>query len=187
MTTACVFEEPITGEWNGRRLSFESEVLAPIDMLFRFALHLTANRADADDLVQETLLKAYQAWDSYERGTNVQGWLVTILRRRFINSYRRDQRRRELVETNPAELEEKVGTAPLDDAVDGEIVRAIDALPLPFREAVVLRDIEGLAYDEIASALELPAGTVKSRLFRAREILKERLHDYAVSVGLIPR
>ena len=186
MTTSLAFEEPITGEWDARRLSFEAEALIHVDALFRVALRFVGNAADADDLVQDTLFRAYQAWDQFQRGTNAKGWLITILRHVFINEYRRDARRRQILEAAPTQPEH-ARVRYLDDLVDDEVMRAIDALPLPYREVVVLRDIEDLHYDEIADLLGVPVGTVKSRLFRAREVLQEKLLDYALSTGLIKR
>ena len=186
MTTALAFEEPITGEWDARRLSFEAEALNHVDALFRVALRFVGNAADADDLVQDTLFRAYQAWDQYELGTNAKGWLITILRHVFINEYRRERRRREILQTAPAETEHAT-VRYMDDVVDDEVLRAIDALPLPYREVVVLRDMEDLHYEEIATMLGVPVGTVKSRLFRAREMLQEKLLEYAIRTGVIKR
>ena len=186
MTTSFAFEEPITGEWDARRLSFEAEALTHVDALFRVALRFVGNAADADDLVQDTLFRAYQAWEQFAPGTNAKGWLITILRNVFINEYRRDARRRQILDA-AALPTEHASVRYFDELVDDEVVRAIDALPLPYREVVVLRDIEDLHYDEIATLLGVPVGTVKSRLFRARERLQEKLLDYAVSTGLIKR
>jgi RNA polymerase sigma-70 factor, ECF subfamily len=187
VTSSLAFEEPITGEWDARRLSFEAEALVHLDALFRVALRFVRNAADADDLVQDTLFRAYQAWDQYKQGTNAKGWLITILRHGFINEYRRNARRRQLLDREGAAPPEHSTVRFLDDLVDDEVLRAIDTLPLPYREVVVLRDIEDLHYDEIATMLGVPVGTVKSRLFRARELLQEKLLDYAVSTGLIKR
>jgi RNA polymerase sigma factor (sigma-70 family) len=187
VTSSLAFEEPITGEWDARRLSFEAEALEHVDALFRVALRFVGNAADADDLVQDTLFRAYQAWDQYERGTNAKGWLITILRHVFINEYRRNVRRREILETQGDREPEHSAIRYLDDLVDDEVLLAIDSLPLTYREVVMLRDLEDLHYDEIATMLGVPVGTVKSRLFRAREMLKEKLLDYAVSTGMIKR
>lgn len=185
MTSSLAFEEPITGEWDARRLSFEAEALTHLDALFRVALRFVGNAADADDLVQDTLFRAYQAWDQYKLGTNAKGWLITILRNVFINEYRRNQRRREILDSGHPGPAENPTVRYFDDLVDEEVTRAIDALPLPYREVIVLRDVEELHYEEIATMLGVPVGTVKSRLFRAREMLQDRLRDYAVSTGLI--
>src|SRR6059036_1350431 len=176
-----------------KRASFEREALVHLDALYRVALRLTGNAADADDLVQETMLKAYRAWDQYEKGTNAKGWLLTILRNAFINEYRRRTRHPETVDLDTIEPysvfpelqdEDPQGTF-FDRIVDDEVLRAIDQLPEQFREAVVLSDVEGLSYEEIARVLDVPVGTVKSRLFRARRLLQGKLYEYAVGMGYI--
>ena len=176
-----------------RRASFEQEALIHLDALHRVATRLTGNTSDADDLVQETMLKAYRAWDQYQRGTNAKGWLLTILRHSFINEYRRRTRHPETVDLDAIEpfavfdgvQEEDPQGKFFDHIVDDEVLRAIDKLPEQFREAVVLSDVEGMSYEEIARILEVPIGTVKSRLFRARKLLQAKLYEYAVSMGYI--
>src|SRR5881392_2529247 len=176
-----------------KRASFEREALVHLDSLYRVALRLTGNPAEADDLVQETMLKAYRAWHQFERGTNAKGWLLTILRHAFINEYRRRTRHPETVDIDAIEPfsvfkelqdEDPQGTF-FDRIVDDEVLRAIDLLPEQFRETVVLSDVEGMSYEEIARILEVPVGTVKSRLFRARRLLQQKLYDYAVGMGYI--
>ena len=176
-----------------KREGFEREALVHLDTLYRVALRLTGNPADADDLVQETMLKAYRAWDQYEKGTNAKGWLLTILRNSFINEYRRRSRHPETVDVDTIEpfavlseeQEEDAHTRFFDQIVDEEVQRAIDGLPEAFREALVLSDVEGMGYQEIAGILGVPVGTVKSRLFRARQLLKKKLYEYAVEMGYI--
>ena len=176
-----------------KRASFEREALVHLDALYRVALRLTANPSDADDLVQETMLKAYRAWDQYEKGTNAKGWLLTILRHAFINEYRRRTRHPENVDLDTIEPFAVFGEIQDDDPqgaffdkiVDDEVLKAIDQLPETFRETLVLSDVEGMSYQEIAKILEIPVGTVKSRLFRARQALQGKLYDYAVSNGYI--
>ena len=176
-----------------KRASFEREALVHLDTLYRVALRLTGNASDADDLVQETMLKAYRAWDQYEKGTNAKGWLLTILRHAFINEYRRRTRHPETVDLDTIEpfavfgeiQEEDPQGAFFDRIVDDEVLRAIDALPEAFRETLVLSDVEGMSYQEIGKILEIPVGTVKSRLFRARQLLQAKLYDYAVNMGYI--
>ncbi len=185
MTSSLAFDEPISGEWDARRLSFESEVLTHLDALFRVALRFVGNAADAEDLVQDTVFRAYQAWDQYKLGTNAKGWLITILRNVFISEYRRNQRRREILDTDHPGPPAHSTVRFFDDLVDEEVTHAIDSLSLAYREVIVLRDIEDLHYEEIAAMLGVPIGTVKSRLFRAREMLQDKLRDYAVSTGLI--
>jgi RNA polymerase sigma-70 factor, ECF subfamily len=176
-----------------KRASFEREALVHLDSLYRVALRLTGNAAEADDLVQETMLKAYRAWHQFQQGTNAKGWLLTILRHAFINEYRRRTRHPETVDVDAIEpfsvFEEVQDDDPqgtfFDRIVDDEVLKAIDQLPEQFREAVVLSDVEGLSYEEIARILEVPVGTVKSRLFRARRQLQHKLYDYAVGMGYI--
>jgi len=176
-----------------KRASFEREALVHLDALYRVALRLTGNPSDADDLVQETMLKAYRAWHQYQPGTNAKGWLLTILRHAFINEYRRRRRHPETVDLDAIEpfavLDERQDDDPqgqfFDKIVDDEVLRAIDALPEQFREAVVLSDVEGMSYEEVARILDVPIGTVKSRLFRGRRLLQAKLYEYAVSMGYI--
>jgi len=178
---------------DAKRESFEREALVHLDALYRVALRLTGNAADADDLVQETMLKAYRAWHQYQPGTNAKGWLLTILRHAFINEYRRRVRHPETVDLDAIEpfavLDERQDDDPqgqfFDRIVDDEVLRAIDALPEQFREAVVLSDVEGMSYEEVARILDVPIGTVKSRLFRGRRLLQAKLYEYAVSMGYI--
>lgn len=178
-----------------RRASFEREALVHLDALYRVAQRLTGDPSDADDLVQETMLKAFRAWDQYEPGTNAKGWLLTILRHAFINEYRRRRRRPEAVDVSALEQFAVLSEAQEDDPqgaffdriVDDEVLQAIDELPEAFRETLVLSDVEGLSYQEIASVLEVPVGTVKSRLFRARQMLQSKLYEYAVEMGYIKR
>jgi RNA polymerase sigma-70 factor (ECF subfamily) len=168
-------------------------MLVHLDALYRVALRLTRNPTDADDLVQDAVLKAYRGFDTYTPGTNAKGWLLTILRNAFINEYRRRTRRPETMDLDTAEA---VGALPqeevedpqarfFDQIVDDEVLRAIDELPEVFREALVLSDVEGLDYREVARVLDIPVGTVKSRLFRGRRMLKARLYRYAVDMGYI--
>ncbi len=176
-----------------KRASFEQEALVHLDALYRVALRLTGNAADADDLVQETMLKAYRSWDQYEKGTNAKGWLLTILRNSFINEYRRRTRHPETVDVDTIEPFAVFGEVQDDDPqgaffdqiVDDEVLKAIDELPEAFRETLVLSDVEGLSYQEIGKILGVPVGTVKSRLFRARHALQGKLYQYAVSMGYI--
>jgi len=176
-----------------KRTSFEREALVHLDVLYRVALRLTGNPSDADDLVQETMLKAYRAWDQYEKGTNAKAWLLTILRHAFINEYRRRTRHPETVDVDAIEpyavfsevQDEDPQGAFFDKIVDDQVLRAIDQLPVAFRETLVLSDVEGMSYQEIAGILQVPVGTVKSRLFRARQLLQGKLYDYAVEMGYI--
>jgi RNA polymerase sigma-70 factor (ECF subfamily) len=139
------------------------------------------------------MLRAYRSWDRYTPGTNAKGWLLTILRHLFINEYRRKSRHPETVDVDTIEpfalfqevQEEDPQGAFFDKIVDDEVLRAIDQLPEAFREAVTLSDVEGLSYEEVAKVLDVPVGTVKSRLYRGRRLLQAKLYDYAVSMGYI--
>src|SRR2546428_11644761 len=176
-----------------KRASFEQEALVHLDALYRVALRLTGNAADADDLVQETMLKAYRSWDQYEKGTNAKGWLLTILRNSFINEYRRRTRHPETVDVDTIEPFAVFGEVQDDDPqgaffdriVDDEVLKAIDELPAAFRATLVLSGVEGLRSQGMGKILGVPVGTVKSRLFRARQALQGKLYQYAVSMGYI--
>lgn len=178
-----------------KRRAFEEEALPHLDSVYRVALRLAGDETQAEDLVQETMLKAYRSWHQYRPGTNVRAWLLTIVRHTFINEYRK--RRRAGTEIDVSQVEaftvfpEVQEVDPegrfFDQIVDDEVLRAIDALPDEFREALILSDVEGLAYAEIAQVTEVPVGTVKSRLFRARQALQRELYDYAVEMGYIKK
>jgi len=178
-----------------KRRSFETEALPHLDAVFRVALRLAGEEALAEDLVQETMLKAYRSWHQYRPGTNVRAWLLTILRNTFINEYRRAKRAGPTVDVDAVAPYTVFGDVQdvdpegtfFDRIVDDEVLRAIDALPDEFREALVLSDLEGLPYADIAEITGVPMGTVKSRIFRARQALQRQLYDYAVEMGYIPR
>lgn len=178
-----------------KRRSFEKEAIPFLDTVYRVALRLAGDPSQADDLTQETMLKAYRAWHQYKQGTNVRAWLLTILRHTFINEYRRDKSRGTTVDV--AEYEQFTVFHDVqevdpegrffDQIVDDEVVRAIDQLPEEFRECIVLSDIGELSYAEVADIMKIPVGTVKSRLYRARQALQRLLYEYAVEAGYIKR
>ena len=179
-----------------RRQRFEREAMAHLDALYAFALKLSKSRDDAEDLVGDTMLRAFDRWDQYNLGTNIRAWLFTILYRVFVSRRRRIDAREVRAGGHAADDEggreprEPVGEADperrfYDSFLDEEITRAIDALPDEYRAAVVLSDVEGLRYAEIADVLRIPEGTVKSRLFRGRRILQKQLAGYAVDMGYI--
>ncbi|HET7550800.1 MAG TPA: sigma-70 family RNA polymerase sigma factor [Gemmatimonadaceae bacterium] len=175
-----------------RRKRFEGEVLEHLDAMYSFALKLSRSRDEAQDLVSETMLRALERWEQYQLGTNARAWLFTILYRIFVSRKRRiDARELPLAEeSDSGSGREVVGDADpeghfYDSFVDEEVTRAIDELPEEYRTAVVLSDLHGLRYAEIAEVLEIPEGTVKSRLFRGRRILQKKLVDYAVEMGYI--
>ncbi|UCC74565.1 MAG: sigma-70 family RNA polymerase sigma factor [Gemmatimonadota bacterium] len=172
---------------------FESEALVHLDTLYNVALRLTGNAPDAEDLVQDTVTKAYRAWDKYQPGTNCRAWLVTIMRNTFINQFRRKRKQPSRVQFDSVEdvsvfdevQERDPAGSFFRSIVDDDVKRAIQELPEEFRIPVVLSDVEGLSYAEIAEILELPVGTVKSRLFRGRRRLQKRLYEYALEMGYI--
>jgi RNA polymerase sigma-70 factor (ECF subfamily) len=176
-----------------RRAAFETEALPFLDAVYRVALRLAGDEAQADDLVQETMLKAYRSWHQYKSGTNVRAWLLTILRHTFINEYRKTKRAGPTVDISEIEgyhvFHEVQDVDPegsfFKQIVDDEVLRAIDSLPDEFRETLVLSDVEQLTYAEIAEVTGVPVGTVKSRLFRARQALQQKLYDYALEMGYI--
>lgn len=175
------------------RAAFEAEALPHLDSLYRVGLRLTGDPARAEDLVQDTMLRALKAWQQYQPGTNLRAWLFTILRNTFINDYRRRKREPipvDLEAVEPFAIDRAVAevdpeAAFFDRIVDERILAAIDALPEEFREAVVLSDVEHLTYAEIAQTLAIPVGTVKSRLFRGRRLLQKALYEHAVEMGYL--
>jgi RNA polymerase sigma-70 factor (ECF subfamily) len=175
-----------------QRARFEEEALRHLDALYSFALRLARVRDDAEDLVSDTVLRAFERWEQYRLGTNIRAWLFTILYHVFVSRKRRIDARE--VQDGDGEggwtVQDAVGEADpesryYDSFLDDEIVRAIDALPDEYRTAVVLSDIQEMRYAEIAQILGIPEGTVKSRLFRGRRMLQRRLRGYAVAMGYI--
>ncbi len=175
-----------------RRAQFEREALVHLDALYSFALKLTRARDDAEDLVSDTILRAFDRWEQYQLGTNVRAWLFTILYHTFVSRKRRIDAREVQLPDEPESWSayEAVGESDpegkfYDSFIDEEVTREIDRLPEDYRTAVVLSDVQGLRYAEIAEILGIPEGTVKSRLFRGRRILQKRLVDYAVEMGYV--
>jgi RNA polymerase sigma-70 factor, ECF subfamily len=192
----------VTAATTSTAASFEAEALPHLDAVYRFALRLTGSPSEAEDLVQDTFLRAYRAWGQYTPGTNARSWLFTICRNAYLRERERDARRDELVaqaasdgaHADVASNETPVfaGRADYDPEgdffralVDDRIFDAIDSLPRDFREAVVLSDLQGLSYQEIADVTSLPIGTVKSRLFRGRRILRDQLYHLALESGYL--
>ncbi len=185
----------VTMDKNIKDKIFEEELMPQIDALYNFAFHLTYNEADANDLVQETYLKAYRFIASYEVGTNAKAWLFKILKNGFINDYRKKTKQPTKVDyeevvnyhmeeddTNYSsymDLRQEIFQGMMGD----EITTAINSLEVPFRTVILLCDIEGFKYDEISTILDIPIGTVRSRLHRARNMLKDRLKEYAKTMG----
>jgi RNA polymerase sigma factor (sigma-70 family) len=173
---------------------FEEEFYPNADALYNFAFNLTYSEADASDLVQETYLKAYRFIDKYIAGTNAKAWLFKILKNAFINQYRKESKRpskvdfEDIVSYQNEENSKYSGYIDLRQEIyqsmmGDEVTNAVNALPVDFRSVILLCDIEGFTYEEIAKIIDIPIGTVRSRLHRARNMLKEKLKDYAESVG----
>lgn len=173
---------------------FQEEMVPHMDLLYNYALYLTSDKEEANDLLQETFLKAYRFFEKFEHGTNAKAWLYRIMRNTHINEYRRVKRQPNLVEYDeqvssyqmvPGEISDRRDLSEVDvkDIFGDEIAGAIGTLPEKFKSVIVLRDIEELPYEEIAESLDIPIGTVRSRLHRARAILFDRLKRYATSRG----
>jgi RNA polymerase sigma-70 factor (ECF subfamily) len=182
------------------RPGFAEEALPWMDAVYRFSLRLTAgDRHKAEDLTQETFLRAYRHWETYTPGTSCRSWLFTICRNAFLRGEERRGRRREVLDSELDVDDEAISSvqafaeirtadperAFFDSFVDEEVMAAVSRLPDEFREAVVLSDLEGLGYHDIAMVLDVPLGTVKSRLYRGRRLLAQALRDYAVDMGYL--
>jgi RNA polymerase sigma-70 factor (ECF subfamily) len=184
------------------RTRFADLAMEYMPSLYTAALRMTRNPSDAEDLVQETYLKAYRAFDSFQEGTNLKAWLYRILTNTFINAYRAKKRRPDESDIDDVEnlylyrrlgglegaaagrsAEEEV----LDRFTEAEVKEAVEALPEQFRLAVLLGDVEGFSYKEIAEILDIPIGTVMSRLHRGRRALEKRLYEFGRQRGLVPQ
>ncbi len=193
ITYICPVEKE-TGLKNKKDELFEREFYPHINALYNFAFHLTYHEEDANDLVQDTYLKAYRFINSYEEGTNAKAWLFKILKNAFINEYRKKSKQPSKVDYEDIvtyqDADDLKYTGYLDlrqDVVQGligdEVTHAINSLPVDFRTVILLCDIEGFTYEEMAKIIDIPIGTVRSRLHRARETLKTLLMDYAKKMG----
>src|SRR5918997_2059326 len=183
------------------RAKFTELTMEHMPSLYTAALRMTRSPADAEDLVQETYLKAYRAFESFQEGTNLKAWLYRILTNTFINTYRAKKRRPEETDIDDVEnlylyrrlgglegassgrsAEEEV----LEHFTEADVKEAVESLPEQFRMAVLLGDVEGFSYKEIAEILEIPIGTVMSRLHRGRRALQKRLWEFGRERGLLP-
>jgi RNA polymerase sigma-70 factor, ECF subfamily len=182
--------------------TFADTAMEFMPSLYSAALRMTRNPADAEDLVQETYLKAYRGYGGFQEGTNLKAWLYRILTNTFINRYRAAKRRPDETDLEDVEdfylyrrlggLEEARASRSAEDELldfftETEVKDAVESLPEQFRLAVLLADVEGFSYKEIAEILDIPMGTVMSRLHRGRKALQKRLYDFASERGLISR
>jgi len=183
-----------TQEMQNYERIFEEEFYPHADALFNFAYNLTYNEEDANDLVQETYMKAFRFIDKYIEGTNAKAWLFKILKNGFINQYRKKSKRpsqvdyQEVINFHNEEDSNFSGHIDLREEIfqnmmGDEVTNAINTLPVDFRTVILLCDIEGFTYEEISKIMDIPIGTVRSRLFRSRNMLKEKLKGYASSHG----
>jgi RNA polymerase sigma-70 factor (ECF subfamily) len=180
-----------------RDLAFEREALPWIDDVYRFALSLTRDESDADDVVQDTFLRAYRSWHTYLPGSDCRRWLFTICRNVFLRSRERARPTVELdaPEVDAAAARSLYATATRDGAEDilarldlaPAITEALNAVPEPFRATLIIVDVEDQSYESAAEILGVPIGTVRSRLFRGRRLMQERLLTYATDAGFVPR
>jgi len=175
---------------------FELEALPHLDALYNFALRMTGDGDDANDLVQDTFLKAFRFFDKFEKGTNCKAWLFRIMKNTFINTYRKKSKEPDKVDyedvenfyqnvkpssTDSTHLEKEI----YDNLFDDDISLALASLPDDFKTVIILSDIEGFTYDEIADFIDCPVGTVRSRLHRARKMLFAKLYKYANEKGYV--
>lgn len=183
--------------------AFQLEAVPHLDALYGTALRMTKDEQDAEDLVQEAMLKAYRYFDRYERGTNCKAWLFKIMTNTFINRYRKSKKRKEfLVDDDYRPLQERAEAPARNPFVDhfdedeerlyfkifgDEVKAALEAMPVDFRMVVLLADLQDFAYKEIAEIMDCPIGTVMSRLYRGRRMLQAALEEYAVGEGYIRR
>jgi RNA polymerase sigma-70 factor (ECF subfamily) len=186
----------LTGDEKRR---FQEDALPLLDSLYAGALRMTRNPQDAEDLVQETMMRAYRAFDRFEAGTNLKAWLFRIMTNAYINTYRKKQR--EPIKVSQDEAEEfdlyqelknhdvsytrSAENVVLDQLVDSDITQALDDLPEQFRLAVILSDVQDFSYAEMAEIMDVPIGTVMSRLHRGRKALQKRLFDLAREKGIV--
>lgn len=192
MSDGVPHPEPRRTDRAERRRRFEEMVRQHLDALYAAALRLTRNRADAEDLLQETLLKAWRSFHTFEEGTNARAWLFRILMNAHIDRYRKSTREPELSDVEDVGefyLYSKVQESEqlrasgdperlLEGIMEHEVREALESLPEHFRTVVILADLQGFSYKEIADILGIPVGTVMSRLFRGRRLLQKKLWDY---------
>lgn len=189
---------PLTYTEKEKNQVFQEEMLPHLDSMYNFAFRLTLDEDDAKDLVQDTYLKAFRFINSFEKGTNAKAWLFRILKNSFINDFRKKSKEPSKVDYQEVETfynsEEfdsdfeatsDLRSESVQDLIGDEVATAINSLEVDFRIAIILCDIEGFTYEEMAKILDIPIGTVRSRLHRARGLLKEKLSEYAKKMGYL--
>lgn len=174
-----------------KKQEFEDIALQYMDSLYNLALRMTRDENEAQDLIQDAYLRAYRFFDKFEKGTNFRAWLFKITKNIYINKYRKELKTPQMLDVSDVEA---VGGLPdsetpeqeiFDKLLDDDVADALDSLPDEFRLAILLSDIEGFSYKEIAEILDCPIGTVMSRLHRGRKLLRKSLYEYAKNRGYI--
>ena len=187
-------EKQTSAEMIKKKQDFEAEALPHMELLYNYAKKISADRPDADDLFQDTYLRAFRLFHKFEKGSNCKAWLFRIMKNCFINKYRKDKKKLGTVDIDdiqnfydsirrdvvaPHDLEFEIYSKLFDD----EMTVALESLKDDYKTVLILCDIEGLSYEEIAEFIDCPVGTVRSRLFRGRKLLQEKLYQYALSRG----
>jgi len=184
----------LTRDEKQKHKDFDEEIIPHMDALYNFALRLTTDPNDAEDLVQDTIVKAYRFFSSYEKGTNAKAWMFRILKNSFINNYRKTSKKPSQVDYDEVSSyyesirAERTETSDLEnlmfrEMMDDDLSNALTRLPEDFRTVVLLCDVDGYTYEEIANMLDVPIGTIRSRLHRGRNLLKTELLEYAKKRG----
>ncbi|MCH2450623.1 MAG: sigma-70 family RNA polymerase sigma factor [Gracilimonas sp.] len=184
----------LTRDEQKKQKDFDEEIIPHMDALYNFALRLTTDPNDAEDLVQDTIVKAYRFFSSYEKGTNAKAWMFRILKNSFINNYRKTSKKPSQVDYDEVSSyyesirAERTETSDLEnlmfrEMMDDDLSMALKRLPEDFRTVVLLCDVDGYTYEEIANMLDVPIGTIRSRLHRGRNLLKTELLEYAKTRG----
>ncbi len=187
-------KEALSREERQKQLEFQNEAVVHLHSLYNYALHMTMNPDDAEDLVQETYLKAYRFFNSFERGTNCKAWLFKILKNNYINRFRKNSKEPSKVDydlikdfyhsiKDTRRDSSEADTDYFHSLLHEEVYQALHSLPEEFREVIQLCDIEGFTYEEIANMVDSPIGTVRSRLYRGRKLLRVQLEEYAKKYG----
>ncbi len=174
-----------------KKKEFEKLALQYMDSLFNTALRMTGNETEAEDLVQDAYLRAFRFFDKFEKGTNFKAWLFKIIKNIYINKYRKESKTPQMMDVSDAETLGSLSETEtpeqqiFDKLLDDDITKALDSLPDDFRLTLIMSDLEGFSYKEIAEILDCPIGTVMSRLHRGRRLLRKILYDYAKQRGYL--